>query len=60
MKISELVEQLLSVMKEHGDLEVFDCDSYSVDAVSAQEPTEEQRNEYDMTEMYCQIESFNR
>lgn len=43
MKISELVQQLLSTMKEHGDLEVFDYDSFSIDGVSVQTPTEQQK-----------------
>jgi len=60
MKISDLVQKLLATMEKYGDLEVFDYDSYSIDGVTVRVPTEQQKTEYDMTEVYCLLETFNR
>lgn len=55
MKISELVQELLEVMKTSGDLEVFDADDYAVEGAYARVSTDEQVKEYNMPQIHLHI-----
>lgn len=55
MKISELVQELLEVMKTSGDLEVFDSEDYAVEGAYAMVSTDEQVKEYDMPQVHVRL-----
>lgn len=55
MKISELVQELLEVMKTSGDLEVFDSEDYSIEGAYVIVSTDEQVKEYNMPQVHARI-----
>lgn len=48
MKLDKLINELISLRKEHGDIEVFDENLYPIDSILFENDFEEYPEEYNM------------